>query len=824
MALFVTAAIGLSPSAAASSPPSITSFVPTSGTVGTKVTINGSGFSGASAVTFNTISAKFKVISDSQVTTTVPSKALTGPIAIKTSGGTGTSSTPFGVIPTVSSFSPTSGHVGTGVTIQGKAFTGATAVTFNGTAAVFKVNSYWKINATVPAGATTGPVGVTTPGGSGASATSFTVPASPTISGFDPTSGAVGTPVKITGTGFTGTTGVTFAGTAATFSVSSDSLINTTVPTGATTGPIQVATPNGTVGSTANFMVSASQPPAITGFSPTTGPPGTGLDIIGTGFSGATTVTFNGTPANFAVDSDTQLTAAVPAGATDGPIQVTTPGGQGTSQGSFAVLAGSTSPIQHVVIIDQENHSFNDVLGAFCVEQQQGSIVRAGLNQGCVGTTQGQLYGGASYQLTAEANAGLTIGHGVLQIRGSIDGGKMDGFSNLPGCTASDSPAYACLSQYDPLSGTCVSSSGTPNVSCIPNIANYATNYAISDSMFSDQTPSWAGHMVFGSASTERFVGNNPQPYPGITTGPGWGCDSGKTEDWTNPDGTQVQVPSCVPSDATSGNLGPLWTSWTGTKAYYEPTIFDRLDSAGVSWKIYGGNGTGSGGGYGWTICPTFEECLGGPQSSKLVTSVNPSTGAFAAGPLANDISNGTLPAVSFVTPTTKFSSHQGNAMSAGDNWVGTVVGAIQANPSLWSTTAIFVTFDDCGCFYDPVNPLQYDPEWGPRVPLIIISPYAKAGYTDTTPAVFASLLAYVEQTFFLAPLNPCGGVDSWDSFCTDDLRSPPGVNGGVTYAFQNAFDYSQTPLKTTTTVRTPLTPAQRTYLRNHPNTGDEAS
>jgi phospholipase C len=284
-------------------------------------------------------------------------------------------------------------------------------------------------------------------------------------------------------------------------------------------------------------------------------------------------------------------------------------------------------------------------------------------------------------------------------------------------------------------------------------------------------------------------------------------------------------VPSCVPSDPTSGNLGSLWSSWTGQRAYYEPTIFDRLDGAGISWKIYGGAYNGSGGaGYGWTICPTFEECIGGPQRSNFVSSINLPTGVFAGGPLANDIANGTLPAVSFVTPTQTYSAHQPQAMSVADNWIGTIVGAIQTNPDLWSSTAVFVTFDDCGCFYDPVNPLQYDPEWGPRVPMLIISPYAKAGYTDSTPATFASLLAYVEQTFNVPALNPCATVDSWDPNCSDDVRAPSSVNGGVAYAFQNAFDYGQTPLGPTVIVHTPLTPSQRAFLRNHPNAGDEAT
>jgi hypothetical protein len=221
----------------------------------------------------------------------------------------------------------------------------------------------------------------------------------------------------------------------------------------------------------------------------------------------------------------------------------------------------SAAPIQHVVIIDEENHTFNDVLGAFCVEQAAGQITRADVNNTCNGTTQGVLFGGTPYPLTSEPDVGLSINHSVGSQRSAIDGGKMDGFSTISGCTASTSPPYGCLSQYDPLSGPCASSNG----SCIPNIAALAERYAISDATFtSAQTPSWAGHMVLGSASIERFVGNNPQPYSGVKHGTGWGCDSGDTDGWNNPDGAWFRCRrACLlirrrGTSAPCGRLGPV--------------------------------------------------------------------------------------------------------------------------------------------------------------------------------------------------------------------------------------------------------------------------
>jgi hypothetical protein len=160
-----------------------------------------------------------------------------------------------GAQPTITSFSPASGPVGTSVTISGTNFTGATAVTFNGRAASFTVTSATAIQATVPAGASTGPVSVTTPGGTATSATSFTVIRPPTITTFTPTSGLAGTSVTISGTNFTGATAVTFNGVAASFTVISPTAIQTTVPPAATTGPLGVTTPVGSATSVSAFTM-----------------------------------------------------------------------------------------------------------------------------------------------------------------------------------------------------------------------------------------------------------------------------------------------------------------------------------------------------------------------------------------------------------------------------------------------------------------------------------------------------------------------------------------------------------------------------------------
>jgi Bacterial Ig domain/IPT/TIG domain len=168
-----------------------------------------------------------------------------------------------------------------------------------------------------------------------------TVSNPPTITSFTPASGPVGTSVTISGTNFTGATAVTFNGTSTNFTVNAATSIQAAVPAGATTGPISVTTPAGTATSASAFTVTTSSAPTITSFTPASGPVGTSVTISGTNFTGATAVTFNGTSANFTVNAATSIQAAVPAGATTGPISVTTPGGTATSASAFTVTASA---------------------------------------------------------------------------------------------------------------------------------------------------------------------------------------------------------------------------------------------------------------------------------------------------------------------------------------------------------------------------------------------------------------------------------------------------------------------------------------------------
>ncbi|WP_310396415.1 reprolysin-like metallopeptidase [Hymenobacter sp.] len=240
--------------------------------------------------------------------------------------------------PVITSFTPTGGLAGTVVTVRGGNFTGATAVRFNGaTAAGFTVNSATQLTATVAAGTTTGLITVTTPAGTATSAAPFVVGAPPVITSFAPATGGAGASVVITGTDFTGATQVTFSNTVApAFVVNSATQITVTVPVGATTGPLAVTTPVSTGVSATSFVV--IPPPFVTAFTPTAGAAGTVVVLTGDFFTGATQVAFNGTAAPvFAVNSATQITVTVPAGATSGLIAVTALGGVGTSLVPFTV-------------------------------------------------------------------------------------------------------------------------------------------------------------------------------------------------------------------------------------------------------------------------------------------------------------------------------------------------------------------------------------------------------------------------------------------------------------------------------------------------------
>jgi phospholipase C len=223
------------------------------------------------------------------------------------------------------------------------------------------------------------------------------------------------------------------------------------------------------------------------------------------------------------------------------------------------------------------------------------------------------------------------------------------------------------------------------------------------------------------------------------------------------------------------------------TPAKWVPTIFDRLDKKHLSWKLYGTV-------WAWLVCPSFAECEYTSQSHNIVWSPQ----------ILSDAKAGRLPAFSVLLPEGRGGAteqHNGSSMMKGDNWIGTVLSALEH----WSTTAVFLTYDDCGCFYDHVPPGR-NPDGtaqGPRVPMVIISPYAKTAYTDHNTATFASILRFTEETFGLAPLS---------------------VNDRAAYDYSHSFNFAKAPSAAIVRLAPhPVPLASRRYIAAHPvSPGDD--
>lgn len=370
----VTNSIGTSANTAADdfvytpAPPTVTGLFPAGGPVGgtTVVTVTGTGFTGATGVTFGgTAGTGLTVNDDNTITVTAPAHAAGTVDVIVTTGGGPSANTSadnyvYGAVPpTVTAVSPTTGPItgGTTLTITGTGFTGATEVTIGGTAGTsVTVVSDTSLTVITPAHAAgTVDVIVKAPFGFSANtaADNFTFSAGPFVFSLNPAGGlpAGGTAVTITGTGFTGATSVTFGGTAATsFTVVSNTSITATSPAHAA-GVVDVVVTTGlgtspTTGTGNDFTYGSG--PTITLISPTSGPTagGTTVTITGTGFTGATAVNFGAVAAtSFTVVSATQITAVSPAQANSVvSIRVVTPLGTSadTSADDFTYGSGST--------------------------------------------------------------------------------------------------------------------------------------------------------------------------------------------------------------------------------------------------------------------------------------------------------------------------------------------------------------------------------------------------------------------------------------------------------------------------------------------------
>jgi hypothetical protein len=318
--------------------PTISSLTPTSGVTGTNITITGANLRGATGVSFGRLAARFTVLSDTQVRAEVPDGAVAGAVSVTSPTDTATSSQDFTPTLSITQVSPSSGPVGTAVTISGIGFAPGSVVKFDGTpAATVRYVSSGEVDATVPADATSGPVTLSTAVRTVRARSSYTVTAhiAPTVASFTPISGITGSLVTITGTSVSGAGRVTFGGVPAPeFTVVSPTTLRVNVANGAVAGPISVTTAAGTGTSSQSFTPSLS----INGYTPTRGPAGTVVDIDGIGFTQTAIVKFNGTrahPVTFV--SPREVRTTVSAGTTTGPITITTAAGTVRGIGKYQV-------------------------------------------------------------------------------------------------------------------------------------------------------------------------------------------------------------------------------------------------------------------------------------------------------------------------------------------------------------------------------------------------------------------------------------------------------------------------------------------------------
>jgi phospholipase C len=281
----------------------------------------------------------------------------------------------------------------------------------------------------------------------------------------------------------------------------------------------------------------------------------------------------------------------------------------------------------------------------------------------------------------------------------------------------------------------------------IPNYFAYAHHFALGARMFSSlHGPSFPNHLYTIAADSFGVLDN---PFHTLTTS-SWGCDAPNTEE------DQALVRVLLPS----GIIATQFPCFTGVK-----TMAESLDNAGVNWKYYAPPNTDPG--YIWSTFDAISAVRNGPDWNKVVDPSN----------FVSDVQNNQLPAVSWVITPDWQSEHPFQSTCEGENATVTELNALMNNAALWSTTAVFIIWDDFGGMYDHVAPPDLDTfGLGPRVPLLVISPYARKGYISPTQYEFSSVLKFIEERFSLAPLSTrdANANDISDSFNFAQAPLPP--------------------------------------------------
>jgi phospholipase C len=386
--------------------------------------------------------------------------------------------------------------------------------------------------------------------------------------------------------------------------------------------------------------------------------------------------------------------------------------------------------IKHVVVIMQENRSFDSYFGTYPGADgiPPATCVADPMNGGCV----------APYHDFADQNYGGP--HGDQAAIADVDGGAMDGFvaraEQASSCSTSNDPTCSPCNQQAsilPAQSKCVDVMGYHDAREIPNYWTYAKDFVLQDHMF-EPNASWSlPQHLFMVSEWSAYCTDPLDPFSckGALQNP-------------NPDGGY--------SGPNNGHPLYAWTDMTYL-----------LHKSGVSWGYYVFKGTEPDceNDAAMTCAPVAQ----GPQTPGIWNPLPSFTDVSQDGQLGNIQSlsnfftaagNGTLPAVSWIDPNGTVSEHPPSLVSAGQTYVTGLINAIMKGPD-WNSTAIFLSWDDWGGFYDHVQPPVVDRNGlGLRVPGIVISPYARQGYIDQQTLSHDLYNKFIEDDFLGGQrLNP---------------------------------------------------------------------
>jgi phospholipase C len=215
-----------------------------------------------------------------------------------------------------------------------------------------------------------------------------------------------------------------------------------------------------------------------------------------------------------------------------------------------------------------------------------------------------------------------------------------------------------------------------------------------------------------------------------------------------------------------NGNAQPIGANNYTLPPQTVPTIAEALAAKGVSWKWYTGGReaadvTADAAAFGVPVAVAQGaqyNTIGDPlvASSKIMGSTSLKAGLAGLTTLYSDIAAGTLPAVSFVVPKNLDSGHPGYSVPAKyELFLQGLIAKVEANPALWAHTAIIITTDEGGGHFDTgaIQPVDFFGD-GPRIPMIVVSPYARTNYIDHTYHDHASVLKFIERNWRIAPLS----------------------------------------------------------------------